>query len=124
MPASVLGRVPRIAGALGSHLRNAALVCRHALRAVSMVARVLTPRCVLSGVRARGARRCVLELFTFLKMGGDPRRVNLEPIEAFSEQGFDRSLSVNIFDRFDAAQANCFKPCARHTRPHCSRSTF
>eukprot|EP00966_Prymnesium_polylepis_P290965 6719599-Prymnesium_polylepis.1 len=50
---------------------------------------------------------CMIELFTWVKMGGDMNRVTIIPISE------DKAALANQFREFDVRQAQCFNVAAR-----------
>jgi hypothetical protein len=63
---------------------------------------------VLAGPTYTSRLWCVLECFTFLKMGGDVDRIIMMPIG-----GYDDGDLLKGFLTFDARHADCFKPDER-----------
>lgn len=52
---------------------------------------------------------CILEIFTFLKMGGSPDRVTVEVISSNSEIGLSREgVWSQMLEQFDVQQATCY----------------
>ena len=74
---------------------------------------------ILAGRTYTSRLWCVLECFVFLKMGGDPERIQLYPFSEESDKTVRReaesAVVVHRLENFDAGGAKCFK---EHERQH------
>ena len=74
---------------------------------------------ILAGRTYTSRLWCVLECFVFLKMGGEPERIEMYPFSESDKAGVrevvDSAVVVHRLEHFDARQANCFK---EHERQH------
>ena len=52
---------------------------------------------------------CVMEIFTFLKMGGSLERIEIIPLTETEDKEQARMRLIEQFAMFDAAEAECFK---------------
>jgi len=68
---------------------------------------------ILAGRTYTSRLWCVLECFVFLKMGGEPERIQVYPFSEESDKSVQEvansAVVVHRLERFDARRATCFK---------------
>lgn len=105
----------RICVGLPAGARRGGAYLHHAPLGAPLALELVFPRHIASARKPRIARQCVIEIFTFLRMGGAPENIHLKLIadpnlnEAEAFKAVSKDLAT-----FDAAKAQCFLESDKH----------